>query len=312
MPVMEASEEAIGKAARAIAAGEIVAFPTETVYGLGADALDGNAVAKVFAAKDRPRFNPLIVLVGSLEEAETYAVVTDAARKLAAAFWPGPLSLVLKRRVPCAVTELVSAGLDTIALRAPGHPVTLALLAAAKRPIVAPSANRSGHISPTTAAQVEAELGERPALILDGGPSPFGVESTVVGLDGGEPALLRSGAVPREEIEAVLGARLRIAETAAPTQAANRFTLRAKLRMEAGDPRPGEALLAFGPGAPPFTGPTCNLSASGDLNEAAGNLFTALRELEATGVGVIAVMTIPEHGLGAAINDRLRRAAHAG
>ena len=312
MPVMEASEEAIGEAARAIAAGEIVAFPTETVYGLGADALNGNAVAKVFAAKERPRFNPLIVLVGSLEEAESYAVVTDAARKLAAAFWPGPLSLVLKRRVPCAVTELVSAGLDTIALRAPGHPVTLGLLAAAKRPIVAPSANRSGHISPTTAAQVEAELGERPALILDGGPSPVGVESTVVGLDGDEPALLRSGAVPREDVEAVLGAKLRIAETAAPTQAANRFTLRAKLRMEAGDPQPGEALLAFGPDAPRFAGPTRNLSAGGDLNEAAANLFNALRELEATGVGVIAVMTIPEHGLGAAINDRLRRAAHAG
>lgn len=311
MPVIAASEEAIQQAADALLRGEIIAFPTEGVYGLGANALDGSALAKLFAVKDRPRFNPLIVLVPNLAAAETYAVVTEQGHNLAAAFWPGPLSLVLKRRQPCAIAELASAGLDSIALRAPGHAVAQAILAKANVPIAAPSANRSGHISPTTASQVEAELGERPAMILDGGPCPLGVESTVIGLDGTRPTLLRAGALPREELEDVLGERLPLAETGAPAESGNRYGLRASLRLDATSAQKGEALLAFGPDGSGFSGPTLNLSASGDLNEAAANLFTALRKLDADGAKAIAVMPIPERGLGAAINDRLRRAAKA-
>ncbi len=184
MAIIAATEDAIKRASEALMRGEIVAFPTETVYGLGANALDATAVAKVFAAKARPRFNPLIVHVLSLEDAEAYAEVNDTARKLADAFWPGPLSLVLPRRADCPISDLVSAGLDTIALRAPAHKVARALLAAAKLPIAAPSANRFGRISPTTAAHVQEELGEIPSMILDGGPCPIGLESTVLGVAG--------------------------------------------------------------------------------------------------------------------------------
>ena len=201
MPVVPATDKAISQAAEALTRGDIVAFPTETVYGLGANALDARAVAKVFAAKERPRFNPLIVHVPDLEAAERYAVVNDTARKLAEAFWPGPLSLVLTKRPACGIAELVSAGLDTIALRAPAHPVAQALLEAVKLPIAAPSANRSGRISATTAAHVEAELGDRPAMILDGGPCPLGIESTVIAVLDGAAALLRPGAISREAIE---------------------------------------------------------------------------------------------------------------
>ncbi len=208
MPVLPATEEAIGQAARALAKGDVVAFPTETVYGLGANALDGAAVARVFAAKERPRFNPLIVHVPDLAAAERYAVFDATALKLAHAFWPGPLSLVLPLRPGSGIADLVTAGLETIALRAPNHPVAQALLTAAKLPIAAPSANRSGRISPTMASHVAAELGEVPT-ILDGGPCTLGLESTVVSVAGPEPILLRLGAVPRETIEAVLGTRCR-------------------------------------------------------------------------------------------------------
>ncbi len=182
MPIVPATPDAIRRAAQALARGEIVAFPTETVYGLAANALDPRAVAKVFTAKERPRFNPLIVHVQGLPEAGEYGLVNEAARKLASAFWPGPLTLVMKRRSTCGIADLVSAGLDTIALRAPAHPVAQALLAKAALPLAGPSANRSGRISPTAAAHVEAELGDRPAMIIDGGPSPLGIE-----FDGGEP-----------------------------------------------------------------------------------------------------------------------------
>src|SRR4029079_13103787 len=208
MPVVPASDHAIEQAAQALARGEIIAFPTETVYGLGANALEAHAVARVFAAKERPHFNPLIVHVPSLAEAERYAVVTDTARLLAQAFWPGPLSLVLMKRPSGGICDLASAVLETVALRVPAHPVAQALLAAAKLAIAAPSANRSGRISPTTAAHVAAELDDRPALILDGGPCPLGIESTVIAVLGGTPALLRPGAVPRQAIERVLGAPL--------------------------------------------------------------------------------------------------------
>ena len=315
MPIVPATPDAIRRAAQALARGEIVAFPTETVYGLGANALDARAVAKVFAAKERPRFNPLIVHVQGLAEAGEYGLVNEAARKLAEAFWPGPLTLVLKRRSTCGIADLVSAGLDTIALRAPAHPVARALLAKAALPIAAPSANRSGRISPTAAAHVEAELGDRPAMILDGGPSPLGIESTVVSVVG-EPALLRPGAVPREAIERVLGAPLATAKAAelaaSPGQQPAHYAPMTPLRLDAHDVRADEALLAFGGDVPAGARATVNLSQGGNLEEAASKLFAALRELDRAGVTAIAVMPIPAIGLGEAINDRLRRAANRG
>jgi L-threonylcarbamoyladenylate synthase len=315
MPIVAATPETIAQAAQALARGEIVAFPTETVYGLGANALDAAAVAKIFAAKDRPRFNPLIVHVLGEEQAETYATVNGTARKLMAAFWPGPLSLVLKRREDCAIADLVSAGLDSVALRAPSNRSARALLEAAKLPIAAPSANRSGRVSPTTAAHVEAELGDLPAMILDGGPCTLGLESTVLGIDGDTVTLLRLGALPRAEIETVLRRGLATPETGSqamsPGQLAIHYAPDTPLRLEASAPRQGEALLAFGPDAPACAGPSRNLSPRGDLNQAAANFFAMLRQLDALGALAIAVMPIPNQGLGEAINDRLRRAAAA-
>ena len=316
MPVIPATPELIRKAAQALARGDLVAFPTETVYGLGANALDARAVAKVFAAKERPRFNPLIVHVPGLAAAETYAVVNDMARILAEAFWPGPLSLVLAKRPACGIADLVSAGLDTIALRAPAHPVAQALLAEVKLPIAAPSANRSGRISPTMAAHVEAELGDLPGMILDGGPCPLGIESTVVSVVGPKPALLRPGALPREAIELVLGVPLATAKAnergASPGQLATHYAPNTKLRLGATSVRPDEALLAFGRDVPQGGRLTINLSASGNLEEAAAKIFAALRELDQAGARTIAVMPIPAQGLGEAINDRLQRAANRG
>src|SRR5262245_59688599 len=272
MPVVFATPNAIREATRALARGEIVAFPTETVYGLGASALDARAVAKVFAAKERPRFNPLIVHVLGLEEAKIYAAVSDTARKLADAFWPGPLSLVLNKRPACKIADLVSAGLDTIALSAPAHPVARALLAETQFPIAAPSANRSGRLSPTTAAHVEAELGDIRATILDGGPSHLGLESTVVSLAAPVPTLLRLGALPREVIEAALAGKLAQAgadaPVASPGQLATHYAPDTNLRLDATSVSPNEALLAFGPRVPKGAIATINLSPSGDLGEA--------------------------------------------
>ncbi len=314
MAVVPATDKAIQQAAEALARGDIVAFPTETVYGLGANALDARAVAKVFAAKERPRFNPLIVHVPGLAEAETYAVVNDTARILAEAFWPGPLSLVLAKCPACGIVELVSAGLDTIALRAPAHPVAQALLEAVKLPIAAPSANRSGRVSPTTAAHVEAELDERPAMILDGGPCPLGIESTVIAVLGSAAALLRPGAIAREAIELVLGAPLDAANAnhrgASPGQLETHYAPDTPLRLAATSVAPDEALLAFGRDVPEGARVTINLSPNGNLEEAAANLFAALRELDRAGASAIAVMPIPPRGLGEAINDRLQRAAN--
>jgi L-threonylcarbamoyladenylate synthase len=313
MAIVAATEDAIKRAAQALMRGEIVAFPTETVYGLGANALDAAAVAKVFAAKVRPRFNPLIVHVLSLEDAEAYAEIDETARALAEGFWPGPLSLVLPRRADCPISDLVSAGLDTIALRAPAHNVARALLAAAKVPIAAPSANRFGRISPTAAAHVQQELGEISSMILDGGPSPLGLESTVLGVAGTRVTLLRAGALPRQTIEAALGRPIFTAEAGrpivSPGQLASHYAPATPLHLDVTAPRKGEALLAFGPDAPRFSGPTINLSPRGDLAEAAVNFFAALRSLDAAGARAIAVMPIPAHGLGEAINDRLQRAA---
>lgn len=313
MPVVLAAPNAIREATQALRRGDIVAFPTETVYGLGANALDSRAVAKVFAAKERPRFNPLIVHVLGITEAESYATLDATARRLADAFWPGPLSLVLKKRPGCEIADLVTAGLDTIALRAPAHPVARALLAEAQLPIAAPSANRSGRVSPTTAAHVATELDDVPAMILDGGPSPLGLESTVVSLATEAPTLLRPGALPREAIETVLSQKLAQPKPGAPVVSPGRlaahYAPETKLRLGATSVSPNEALLAFGLRIPKGAIATINLSPGGDLNEAAARLFSALRELDRSGAATIAVMPIPNHGLGEAINDRLQRAS---
>ncbi|MCB1548101.1 MAG: threonylcarbamoyl-AMP synthase [Hyphomicrobiaceae bacterium] len=314
MRVVKADPEGLCVAAAALKAGGLVAFPTETVYGLGADARDGRAVARIYEAKGRPSFNPLIVHVAADAEVAGLAVLDARAKALAAAFWPGPLTLVLRRVPQCPVSDLVTCGLETIAVRIPSHPVALALIRAAGVPVAAPSANRSGHVSPTTAAHVAADLGARIDVILDGGASEVGVESTVVDLSGAEPVLLRPGGVPSERIAAALGQPLgrRLDEETrpqSPGQLASHYAPRAAVRLDARAVRPGEALLAFGADTPPHDGPCINLSPHGDLVEAAANLFAALRQLDAAGVGSIAVATIPGTGLGEAINDRLRRAA---
>lgn len=305
--------EALSRAAAAIGAGELVAFPTETVYGLGADALNETAVARVFEAKGRPRFNPLIVHVARLEEAMRLGRFSAEARLLAERFWPGPLTLVVPQAAACPVSLLASAGLDSIALRMPAHPLARALIEAAGRPLVGPSANPSGRLSPTTADDVMHGLGGRIALVLDGGPCPVGVESTVVSCLSERPVLLRPGGLPREAIEEALGHSLAAPEPSerpvSPGQLESHYAPTATLRLDAADVRPGEALLAFGAPVPAHAGSMRNLSGRGDLVEAAANLFGMLRQLDAEGTSVIAVMPVPRHGLGEAINDRLARAA---
>jgi L-threonylcarbamoyladenylate synthase len=311
---------AIADAALCLAKGGLVAFPTETVYGLGADATNGAAVARLYAAKDRPSFNPLIAHVYDLAAARRLAVLGAAAQKLAAAFWPGPLTLVLKKRAACPVAELATAGLDSIAVRVPSHPVARSLLDRLGRPVVAPSANRSGHVSPTSAQHVLDDLGDRIDMILDGGPTPVGVESTIVAcLD--RPVLLRPGGLPREEIERVLGHAIEDGPPAgnsdadaplAPGMLESHYAPRAKLRLDVDHVEPGEALLAFGirmPRGVEDAAIVLNLSPGGDLVEAAANLFSDLRTLDQTEASTIAVMRIPNEGLGEAINDRLARAA---
>ena len=306
-----ATEGGIAEAARLLREGRLVAFPTETVYGLGANALDEAAVASVFAAKGRPKFNPLIVHVSSRSDAETHASFNLVARDLADAFWPGALTLVLPRLETSRLSLLASAGLDTVALRSPNHPVARALLKAADIPIAAPSANRAGSVSPTTADHVARDLYGRVDLILDAGPCPLGIESTVVGFEAGGPVLLRPGAITREAIEDITGPLADPAEgdVKAPGMLASHYAPRARLRLDVHELRAGEALLAFGPNVPTSSNPICNLSPRGDLSEAAANLFAMLRQLDQSGVTTIAVMRVPDRGLGEAINDRLRRAA---
>ena len=303
---------AIDEAAALLRRGELVAFPTETVYGLGADAGDDRAVAAIFAAKDRPRFNPLIVHVADPGDAQRLARFDERASVLAARFWPGPLSLVLPRAERCPVSLLASAGLDTLAVRMPAHALARELIRRAGRPLAAPSANRSGRVSPTTAAHVAAELDGRIAAILDGGPCAVGLESTVLDLSGPRPRLLRPGGLPLEALEAMLGPVERAAagETPrAPGMLASHYAPALAVRLGATAVAPDEALLAFGPNPPRGAMRTINLSEGGDLVEAAANLFAALRALDRTDCAAIAVMPIPELGLGLAINDRLRRAA---
>jgi L-threonylcarbamoyladenylate synthase len=309
-PVREATPSAVAAAARIIRGGGLVAFPTETVYGLGANAENDEAVASIFAAKGRPRFNPLIVHVRDLAQAETLAEFSPAARKLAQAFWPGGLTLVLLRKAETRLSLLISAGLDTVALRVPSNAIAQNLLQSAGVPIAAPSANVSGTVSPTKAQHVEESLGCRVDLILDGGTTEVGIESTIVGFDRGSPVLLRSGAISRQAIEAITGplAKANAREIRAPGQLESHYAPRARLRLNVSTPHEREALLAFGPHVPRGAKTTLNLSPRGDLSEAAANLFAMLRLLD-TRADAIAVMPVPDEGLGEAINDRLRRAA---
>lgn len=306
--LLAADAAGIGRAAGLLRAGELIAFPTETVYGLGADARDDRAVAGIYAAKGRPVFNPLIVHVADLAAVEKIAILDDAARALAQEFWPGPLTLVLPRREGAGLSRLVSAGLPSVALRVPAHPVARALVTAFGGPVAAPSANPSGRISPTTAAHVMDGLVGRIAAVVDGGATPVGVESTIIGLDGREPALLRPGGVSAEDIARVIGrtpVRPGPSERpSSPGQLLSHYAPLGTVRLDATEARGGEVMLGFG-----SVDGALNLSPSGDLVEAAANLFAMLHDLDEAGAGAICVAPIPQRGLGVAINDRLARAA---
>jgi len=318
--LVPANAASVADAARVLADGGLVAFPTETVYGLGADATNGQAVARLYEAKGRPRFNPLIVHILDRKTAEALARFDDDAERLAAAFWPGPLTLVVPRALNDPVAMLATAGLDTIAVRVPAHKAARDILAAFGKPVVAPSANRSGHVSPTKAEHVQADLGGRIDLIIDGGATSVGVESTIIACLG-EPVLLRPGGVPRAAIEQTLRHKLADAPAGlahgeptplAPGMLASHYAPRTRLRLNVTRLEPGEALLAFGPAsvAGAQQAQTArNLSPRGDLIEAAANLFSHLRALDGARAKAIAVMPIPADGLGEAINDRLARAA---
>jgi len=318
---LTADPAGIARAASLLRGGDLVAFGTETVYGLGADATNGAAVASVFAAKGRPHFNPLICHYRDADAAFAQVEPNAAAQRLAAAFWPGPLTLVLPRRVTCPVALLAGAGLDSLAVRVPAHPVANALLRAVDRPVAAPSANRSGQVSPTTAAHVLDGLGGRIAAVLDSGPSDVGVESTVLDLTGPRAVLLRPGGVTAEAIEALVGHVGRPIPPAAaeaarglrsPGLLVSHYAPSLPVRLNAASIGLDEALLAFGP---PLPGAVLayNLSLQRDLTEAAARLFAGLRWLDQAatqrGLSRIAVMAVPDHGLGLAINDRLQRAA---
>lgn len=308
-PLVIAGPAAVDAAARALERGELVGIPTETVYGLAADAGNPEAVARVFEAKGRPTFNPLISHVASLAMARQEGQLDDRALELIGAFWPGPLTIVVPVANTARTSELARAGLSTIGLRMPSHPLTRALLENFGGPVSAPSANPSGRLSPTRAADVAAELGDAVAVIVDGGECPAGIESTIVSLLTGEPArLLRPGAIARARIEAVVGslADRKDDSVTAPGQLESHYAPRARIRLDVLEAQDDEVLLGFGPDAP---ADAPNLSPSGDPIEAAAKLYRMLRELDATGVATIAVMPIPDEGLGEAINDRLQRAA---
>jgi L-threonylcarbamoyladenylate synthase len=304
-----ANSSEIHAAADALTRGDLVAFPTETVYGLGGDATNDKAVARIYEAKGRPRFNPLICHVASPAQAYSLGQFTDEAKRLADAFWPGPLTIVVPRAARCPVSLLATSGLESLALRVPQHPIAHELLAAFGGPVAAPSANPSGALSPTTAQHVKQALAGKLAMILDGGPSQIGLESTVVAFTGGAPRLLRPGGIPRERIADILGHEpmdeFHPSQPQSPGQLESHYAPRAKLRLAAKRPGDGEAYLGFGLHD---HGPH-NLSRRGDVVEAAANLFRLLHEIDASGISMIAVAPIPAEGLGEAINDRLRRAA---
>ena len=312
--ILRADAAAIAEAASVLRAGGLAAFPTETVYGLGARADDPRAVAALYAAKGRPSFNPLIAHVRDLEAAKRLGEFSEAALELAKKFWPGPLTIVVKASGNEAVCELARAGLDTVATRVPSHEVAQALLAEVDFPIVAPSANRSGHVSPTNAQHVADDLSGKLDLILDGGSSEGGIESTIVDFSGDTPRLLRSGGIPRAAIEKITGTLVAASksEVSAPGMMASHYAPRARIRLDVRDVRENEALLAFGPKLPANANTArkvLNLSESGDLTEAASNLYAHLRALDLVNADSIAVASIPNEGLGEAIRDRLQRAA---
>jgi len=320
--------KAIEEAAAIIKKGGLVGMPTETVYGLAASALDGKAVAKIYSAKGRPSFNPLIAHISNIEQADTLATFDDRALRVAQYFWPGPLTLILPRDVLCPVSELATAGLDTIALRMPKHPVALNLIKECGVPLVAPSANKSGSLSPTTPMHVAESLGDGVDLILAAGSCEVGLESTVLDLSGSEAVILRPGAITAEDISEVLGCEIGYdfapednENVKSPGQLLKHYAPNAPLRLNAIDLERGEALLAFG--SDKFMGikgggaakdlpdeMRCNLSEEGDLHEAAANLFAMLKRLDRPGIKGIAVMAVPNEGVGIAINDRLKRAAN--
>jgi len=314
MSIIPATPQNIILAAQAIKKGEIVALPTETVYGLGADATCATAVNKIFTAKGRPRFNPLIVHVASMTAALEIATFAPLAQCLAETFWPGPLTLVLPLRPGAIIPDVTVAGLATIALRMPAHPVAQCLIEAAGCPIAAPSANISGHVSATTAAHVASDFGADLAIVLDAGPAVHGLESTIIDATGDMPVVLRPGSITNTQIKACAGEigrdlKKQNSNPVAPGQLASHYAPHCAVRLAATHAAPGEALLAFGANTPQHDGPMINLSPTGDLTEAASNLFASLRRLDATGPSGIAVMPIPEDGLGIAINERLKRAA---
>lgn len=289
--------------------GGLVAIPTETVYGLAADASNGVAVARIYQTKQRPQFNPLIVHVADIKTAHRYVEWTPAATHLAEKFWPGPMTLVMKRRADCPISELVSAGGDTLAIRMPSHPATQQLLEAFGGGLAAPSANRSGRVSPTTAQHVREEFGDE-LLVIDGGPCRIGIESTVIDLTGDKPVILRPGVLTDEKIESIVGplGQRTGHKITAPGMLESHYAPSIRVRLNASDLAANEALLAFGK---PLNsnGKMLNLSPAGDLAEAAANLFAYLRALDDAAYAGIAVMPIPSDGIGEAINDRLRRAA---
>jgi len=313
MDACPADSGAIARAAERLIRGKLVAFPTETVYGLGADATNGRAVAAVFELKGRPQFNPLIVHLPDTATAQLHGHLDDRALSLAQAFWPGPMTLVVPRRAGSPLCDLVSAGLDTVALRVPAHPVARTLLQACALPVAAPSANPSGYLSPTTAAHVSEAFGDADLLVLDGGPCPVGLESTVIDLsDPNRIGLLRAGAVTPEQLAERVGAVTAAdpgAAIRAPGMLPSHYAPRCRVRLDATVVASDEALLGFGPALPTGAAISRNLSPGGDLREAAANLFAMLHELDRPGITAIAVMAIPGHGLGLAIRDRLARAA---
>jgi L-threonylcarbamoyladenylate synthase len=318
---MSITSKHIRNAASLLTQEQLVAFPTETVYGLGGNAFSDAAISAIYAAKERPSFNPLIVHVRGLEDASHYGIFSEKALALARAFWPGPLTLVLPRHDRCKLSLLLSSGLDTVAIRVPAHPLAQALLHEAKITIAAPSANRSGRVSPTEAQHVHDELGNRVAMVLDGGPCHVGIESTVLDVTGETPRILRPGSITPPMLEKLLGAPVAYAESdgkiLAPGMLASHYAPTLPVRLNATTVTPAEALLAFGKPIPPGALLTQNLSPSANLREAAANLFRMLRSLDAEGhargATAIAVMPIPDQGadnaLGLAINDRLARAA---
>ncbi|WP_072778405.1 L-threonylcarbamoyladenylate synthase [Marivita hallyeonensis] len=307
LQILSDTEQDCAKAASVLRDGGLVAFPTETVYGLGADACNDTAVARIFESKGRPSFNPLIVHFPDVEAARAHVDWTDAAEDLAHAFWPGPLTFVLPRRAGSPISRLVSAGLNTLAIRVPAHPTAQTLLRAFGGPVAAPSANRSGQISPTKAAHVVDGLGDRVDAVLDGGACPVGLESTIVGLSD-HPVLLRPGGVTEDQLAEVLGHHIAIRKNAdaisSPGQLASHYAPDARVRLNATEWLPNEARLGFGD-----VECDLNLSEKEDLVEAAAHLFDYMHQLDATGATTIAVTPIPHHGLGIAINDRLTRAA---